>query len=60
MIEALIWHIKVDGLTDPDSMKGTAGDPMHALLFGARQNLSLSRAMAASFPFNARTLLAWL
>ena len=61
MIEALIGHMKVDGLMDRNWFKGTAGDAMHAILCAAGQNLRLLlRAIAAFLRLNAQTLLACL
>ena len=41
VIEALIGHVKVDGLMDRNWLKGTAGDAMHSILCAAGQNLRL-------------------
>jgi transposase, IS5 family len=61
VIEALIGHMKVDGLMGRNWLKGTAGDAMHAILCAAGQNLRLLlRAIAAFLRLNAQTLLAWL
>ncbi len=61
VIEALIGHMKVDGLMDRNWLKGTAGDAMHAILCAADQNLRLLlRAIAAFLRLDVPTLLTWL
>ena len=56
VIEALIGHMKVDGLMDRNWLKGTAGDAMHAILCAAGQNLRvLLRAIAAFLRLNVQT-----
>jgi IS5 family transposase len=62
MIEALIGHMKVDGLMDRNWLKGIAGDAMHAILCAAGQNLRLLllRAIAAFLCLNIWMLLARL
>jgi transposase, IS5 family len=61
VIEALIGHMKVDGLMGRNWLKGTAGDAMHAILCAAGQNLRLLlRAIAAFLRLNVQTVLAWL
>jgi IS5 family transposase len=55
VIEALIGHMKTDGLLGRNWLKGSAGDAMHVVLCAAGQNLRLIlRAIAAFF---ARYLL---
>jgi IS5 family transposase len=50
VIEALIGHMKTDGLLDRNWLKGKAGDAMHVVLCAAGQNLRLIlRAIAAFF-----------
>ncbi len=50
MIEALIGHMKNDGLMGRNWLKGSAGDAMHVVLCAAGQNLRLIlRAIAAFF-----------
>ena len=50
VIEALIGHMKTDGLLDRNWLKGTAGDAMHVALCAAGQNLRLIlRAIEAFF-----------
>ena len=41
VIEALIGHLKTDGLMDRNWLKGRAGDAMHVVLCAAGQNLRL-------------------
>ena len=41
VIEALIGHMKTDGLLDRNWLKGSAGDAMHVVLCAAGQNLRL-------------------
>jgi transposase, IS5 family len=61
VIEALIGHMKVDGLMDRNWLKGAAGDAMHAILCAAGQNLHLLlRSIAAFLRLDVPTLLAWL
>ena len=61
VIEALIGHMKVEGLLDRNWLNGTAGDAMHAILCAAGQNLRLLlRAIAAFLRLNVQALLAWL
>ena len=61
VIEALIGHMKVDGLMDRNWLKGTAGDAMHPILCAVGQNLHLLlRAIPAFLRLDARTLLAAL
>jgi transposase, IS5 family len=61
VIEALIGHMKVDGLMGRNWLKGTAGDAMHAILCAAGQNLRLLlRAIAAFLRLNVQAFLAWL
>ena len=56
MIEALIGHMKNDGLLDRNWPKGQAGNAMHVVLCAAGQNLRLIlRAIEALF---ARYMLA--
>jgi transposase, IS5 family len=60
VIEALIGHMKVDGLMDRNWLKGTAGDAMHAILCAAGQNLRLLlRAIAAFLRLDLRGVLEW-
>jgi hypothetical protein len=60
VIEALIGHIKVDGLMDRNWFKGTGGDAMHAILCAAGQNLRLLlRAIAAFLRLDLRAVLEW-
>jgi IS5 family transposase len=48
VIEALIGHMKTDGLLDRNWLKGSKGDAMHVVLCAAGQNLRLIlRAMEA-------------
>jgi IS5 family transposase len=55
VIEALIGHMKTDGLLDRNWLKGNTGDAMHEVLCAAGQNLRLIlRAIEALF---ARYLL---
>ena len=55
VIEALIGHMKTDGLLDRNWLKGSVGDAMHVVLCAAGQNLRLIlRAIEAFF---ARHLL---
>jgi hypothetical protein len=50
VIEALIGHMKPDGLLDRNWLKGQAGDAMHVVLCAAGQNLRLIlRAIEAFF-----------
>ena len=50
VIEALIGHMKTDGLLGRNWLKGSAGDAMHVVLCAAGQNLRLIlRAIAAFF-----------
>ena len=50
VIEALIGHMKNDGLLDRNWLKGKAGDAMHVVLCAAGQNLRLIlRAIEAFF-----------
>ena len=50
VIEALIGHMKNDGLLDRNWLKGQAGDAMHVVLCAAGQNLRLIlRAIEAFF-----------
>jgi IS5 family transposase len=50
VIEALIGHVKTDGLLGRNWLKGSAGDAMHVVLCAAGQNLRLIlRAIAAFF-----------
>jgi IS5 family transposase len=61
VIEALIGHMKVDGLMDRNWLKGIASDAMHAILCAAGQNLRLLlRAIAAFLCLNMWMLLARL
>ena len=60
VIEALIGHMKVDGLMDRNWLKGTAGDAMHAILCAAGQNLRLLlRAIAAFLRLDLPVVLEW-
>ena len=43
-IEAIIGHMKVDGLLDRCHLKGKHGDAMHAILCGIGHNLRQMRA----------------
>ena len=57
VIEALIGHMKNDGLLDRNWLKGKAGDAMHVVLCAAGQNLRLIlRAIEAFFC----ALYSWL
>ena len=50
LVEALIGHMKTDGLLERNWLKGRLGDAIHAVLCGAGQNLRLIlRALAAFF-----------
>ena len=50
VIEALIGHMKTDGLLDRNWLKGSTGDAIHVVLCAAGQNLRLIlRAIAAFF-----------
>jgi len=56
-IEALIGHMKNDGLFARNGLKGKAGDAMHVVLCAAGQNLRLiQKAIEAFF---ARCFLGW-
>ena len=44
MIEAMIGHMKVDGLLERCHLKGLEGDAIHAILCGVGHNLRLLRA----------------
>ena len=46
-IEAIIGHMKVDGLLDRCHLKGTHGDAVHAILCGIGHNLRQMRAFWA-------------
>ena len=60
VIEALIGHMKVDGLMGRNWLKGTAGDAMHAILCAAGQNLRLLlRAIAAFLRLDLRGVMEW-
>ena len=57
VIEALIGHMKNDGLLDRNWLKGKAGDSMHVVLCAAGQNLRLIlRAIEAFFAPNILSL----
>ena len=59
MIEALIGHMKVEGLMDRNWLKGAGGAAMHSLLCAAGQSLRLLlRAIAAFLCLHVQTLLA--
>ena len=61
VIEALIGHMKVDGLMDRNWLKGTAGNAVHVILCAAGQNLrQLLRAIAACLRLHVWTLLTWV
>jgi hypothetical protein len=58
VIEALIGHMKVDGLMGRNWLKGTGGDAMHAILCAAGQNLRLMlRAIATVLRLELRAVL---
>jgi len=52
-IEAIIGHMKTDGLMDRNYLKGTKGDRIHAVLCGVGQNLRMILK-------KLRELLFWL
>jgi len=59
LVEALIGHMKTDGLLERNWLKGRVGDAIHAVLCGAGQNLRLIlRALAVFFARWIRLLLA--
>ena len=45
VLEAMIGHMKNDGLLERCHLKGTQGDAMHAILCGVGHNLRLLRAI---------------
>jgi IS5 family transposase len=51
MIEAMIGHMKNDGLMGRCHLKGLNGDACHALLCGIGHNLRLLRAFIKQLPF---------
>lgn len=60
MIEALIGHMKVDGLKCRD-WKGTSGEVTHLTLCWVQQKLDLLlRAIADFLRLKEQTLLVWL
>ena len=51
MLEAMIGHMKTDGLLDRCHLKGTLGDALHAILCGIGHNLRLMRNYWKKVPF---------